>query len=118
MRLAALEQQVSVLESNQGTKNSPHLAPQHPLMPQPTLKTIITIIILPSLTNKPDARLKDTEKPMDHLEEELEEELPSQIKTQPDTPMQSRFPGLALSSSIMNPTVSWTAVQTRMCWET
>ena len=57
-------------------------------MPPPTLKTVITIIILPSLTNEPDARLKGTEKLMDHLEKELEEELLSQITSQPDTPMQ------------------------------
>ena len=57
-------------------------------MPPPTLKTVITIIILPSLTNEPDARLKGTEKLMDHLEKELEEEILSQITSQPDTPMQ------------------------------
>ena len=63
----------------------PNLAPQHLQMPQPTLKTVITTSILPSLTNEPDARLKGTEKLRDHLEEELF----SQIKTQPDTLMQS-----------------------------
>ena len=95
----------------------PHLAPQHPQMPPPTLKTVITIIILPSLANKPDAWLKGTEQLMDHLEEELEEELLSQIKTQPDTPMQLELPELALSHSIMNPTVSWTVMQTHVCKE-
>ena len=63
----------------------PHLVPQHPQMPPPTLKITITIIILPSLTNGSDARLKGTEKLMDHLEEQLldhlEEGLHSQIKT-------------------------------------
>ena len=82
----------------------PHLAPQHPQIP--TLKAVITIIILPSLANKPDTRLKGTEKLMDHLEEELL----SQIKTQPDTPVQSELPELALSPSIMTPTVSWTVM--------
>ena len=62
----------------------PNLAHQHLQMPQPTLKTITTVIILPSLTKKPDTRLKGTEKLMDHLEEELEEKLLSQIKPQPD----------------------------------
>ena len=62
-------------------------------MPQPTLKTVITAIILPSLINDPDARPKGTEKLMDHLEEELL----SQIKIQPDTPMQSGLLELALS---------------------
>ena len=95
----------------------PHLAPQHPQMPPPTLKTVIPIIILPSLANKPDAWLKGTEQLMDHLEEELEEELLSQIKTQPDTPMQLELPELALSHSIMNPTVSWTVMQTYVCKE-
>ena len=95
----------------------PHLAPQHPQMPPPTLKTVKTIIILPSLTNEPDARLKGTEKLMDHLEEELEEELLSQIKTQPDTPMQLELPELTLSPSIMNPTASCTVMQTHVCWE-
>ena len=71
-------------------------------MPPPTLKTVITVIILPSLANEPDTRLKGTEKLMDHLEEELEEELLSQIKTQPDTPMQLELPELALSPSTMN----------------
>ena len=60
---------------------------------------------------------------MDYLEEELqeelelEEELLSQIKTQPDTPMQSGLPGLVLSPSIMNLTVSWTVMQTHVCLE-
>ena len=73
-------------------------------MPQPTLKTIITTIILPSLTNEPDTRLKGTEKLKDHLEEELEEESLSQIKiqikTQPDTPtpMQSGLDSLTFNS--------------------
>ena len=39
----------------------PHPAPQHPQMPPPTLKAVITVIILPSLTNEPDTRLKGTE---------------------------------------------------------
>ena len=79
-------------------KMQSHLAPQHPQMPLPTLKTIITIIILPALGNKPDARLKETEKLMDHLEnkEELEEGSLSQIKTQPDTPVHLELPELAL----------------------
>ena len=50
---------------------------------------------------------------MDHLEEELL----SQIKPQRDTPLQSELPELALSPSIMNPTVSWTVMQTHVCWE-
>ena len=70
--------------------------------PPPTLKAVITIIILPSLANKPDASVKGTEKLRDHLEERLH----SQIKTQPDTPVWSELPELALSPSIMNPTVS------------
>ena len=66
-------------------------------MAPPTLKTVTTIIILPSLTNKPDARLKGTEKLRDHREEELlrdhlEEELLSQTKTQPEIPVQSELP--------------------------
>ena len=80
----------------------PNLAPQHLQMPQPTLKTVITTSILPSLTNEPDARLKGTEKLRDHLEEELF----SQIKTQPDTLMQSGLSELALSRSTVNLTVS------------
>ena len=51
-------------------RRQPNLAPQHLQMPQPTLKTVITAIILPSLTNEPDDRLKGTEQLMDHLEEE------------------------------------------------
>ena len=62
-------------------------------MAPPTLKTVATIIILPSLTNKPDARLKGTEKLRVHLEEELL----SQTKTQPEIPVQSELPELALS---------------------
>ena len=50
---------------------------------------------------------------MDHLEEELL----SQIKIQPDTPVRSDLPELALSPSIMNPTVSKTVKQTHVCWE-
>ena len=65
-------------------RRQPNLAFQHLQMPQPTLKTVITTIILPSLANNPDTRLKGTEKLMDHLEEELL----TQTKTQPDTPMQ------------------------------
>ena len=80
----------------------PNLAPQHLQMPQPTLKTVITTSILPSLTNEPDVRLKGTEKLRDHLEEELF----SQIKTQPDTLMQSGLSELALSRSTVNLTVS------------
>ena len=68
----------------------------------PTLKILITTIIVPSLVNKPDARLKGTEKLMDHLEEELL----SQIKIQPAIPMQSELPELALSPSAVNLTVS------------
>ena len=71
-------------------------------MPQPILKTVIAAIILPSLVNKPDTRLQGTKNLMDHLEEELL----SQIKIQPDTPMQSRLPELALSPLTLNPTVS------------
>ena len=83
-------------------RTQPNLAPQHLQMLQPTLKTVITTIILPSLANEPDTRLKGTEKFLDHLEEESL----SQIKTQPDTPMQSGLPELALSPSTVNPTVS------------
>ena len=60
-------------------RRQPNLVPLHLQIPQPTLKTQITAIIL--LINKPDARLKGTEKLMDHLEEELL----SHIKIQPDT---------------------------------
>ena len=67
-----------------------NLAPMHPQIPQPTLKTVTTAIILPSLINKPDARLEGTEKLMDHLEEELL----SQIKIQPETSRQSGLPEL------------------------
>ena len=31
--------------------------------------------------------------------------------------MQLELPELALSPSIMNPTVSWTVMQTHVCWE-
>ena len=48
---------------------------------------------------------------MDHLEGELL----SQTKTQPETPVQSEPPEWALSPSIMNPTVSWTVMQTHVC---
>ena len=130
-QVAVVEQHISVLHSNQGTnagvaqlelhRIQPHLTPQHPQMPLPTLKTVITIIILLSLTNKPDTMLKGIEKLRDHLEEELlyhlEEELLSQINTQPDTPMQSGLPELALSPSIVNLTMSWTVMQTHVCWE-
>ena len=47
------------------------LASKHLQKPQLTQKTLITAIIVLSLINKPDARLKRTEKLMDHLEEEL-----------------------------------------------
>ena len=66
----------------------PNLAPQHLQKPQPTLKTVIAAIILPSLTSKPDTRLKGTEKLMDHLEEESLSQIKIQIKTQRDTPHQ------------------------------
>ena len=62
----------------------PSLAQLHQQMPQPCLKRQITTIILSSLINEPDTRLKGTERLMDHLEEELL----SQIKIQPDTPVQ------------------------------
>ena len=94
-------------------RRQPNLAPQHVQIRQPTLKTVITAIILPSLTNEPDDRLKGTEKLRDHLEVELL----SQIETQPDTPMQSGLPELAFSPSILNLTVSWTVMQTYVCWE-
>ena len=61
-------------------RKQPNLAPQHLQMPQPTLKTVITAIILPSLTNNPDARLKGAEKLMDHLEEEVLSQIKIQIK--------------------------------------
>ena len=77
----------------------PNLASLHLEMPQQTLKTWITAIILPSLINE---TAKGTEKLMDHLEEELL----SQIKIQPDTSMQSGLPELALSLSTVNLTVS------------
>ena len=97
-------------------RRQPNLAPQHLQMPQPTLNTVTTIIILPSHANGPDTRLKGAEKLMDHLGEE-EEELLSQIKTQPDTPVQSELPELALLPTIISPTVSWTVMQTLVCWE-
>ena len=78
------------------------LASKHLHKPQLTRKTLITAIILLSLINKPDARLKRTEKLMDHLEEELL----SQIKTQPDTQMQSGLPVLGVSPSTLNLTAS------------
>ena len=65
-----------------------------------TAKTVPTIIILPSVANKPDARLKGTEPFRD------QQKLPS---------LQSEPPELALSPSIMNPTVSWTVMQTHVC---
>ena len=77
-------------------RRQPNLAPQHLQMPLPTLKTVIPTTILPSLTNKPDARLKGTEKLMDHLEEESL----SQIR------IQSGLPELGLSPSTVIPTVS------------
>ena len=83
-------------------RRQPNLAPLHLQMAQPTLKTPITAIILPSLMNEPDARLKGTDKLLDHLEEEL---LP-QTKIQPDTPMLSGLPELALSPLTVNLTVS------------
>ena len=83
-------------------RRQPNLALLHLQMPQPTLKTVKTAIILPSLINEPDASFKGTEKLMDHLEEELL----FQIKIQPDTPMQPGLPELALSPSTVNPTVS------------
>ena len=83
-------------------RRQPNLAPLHLKMPQPTLKTPIITIILSSLTNKPDTRLKGTEKLLDHLEEEL---LP-QIIIQPDTPMVSGLPEFAHSPSTVNLTVS------------
>ena len=89
-----------------------HLVPHQLQMAPPPLKTVTTIIILPSLANKPDARLKGTDTLRDHLEEELL----SQTKTQPEVPVQSELPQLALSPSIMNPTVSWTVMQTHVCW--
>ena len=85
-----------------------HQAPQHPQISPPTLKAVLTVIILPSLTNRLDARLKGTENFMDHLEEELL----SETKIQPDTPVQSELPEMALTTSIMNPTVSWIIMQT------
>ena len=75
-------------------RRQPNLAPHHLQMPQPTLRTVITTIILPSLINEPEL--------MDHLEEELL----SQVKIQPDPPMQSGLPELADSPSTVNPTVS------------
>ena len=80
----------------------PNLAPNQLQMSHETLKTVLTTIIMPSLVKKSDARLKGTEKLMDHLEEEFL----SQIKIQPDTPMQSVLPELALSPSTVNLTVS------------
>ena len=117
-QLAALEHQLSVLQSNQGPmlellRIQSHLAPQHPQMPPPTLKEVTIVIFLPSLANEPDARLKGTEKLMDLRKEELL----SQTKTQPDTPVQSELSELALLTSIMNPTVIWTVMQTHVCWE-
>ena len=89
-----------------------HLVPYQLQMAPPTLKTATTIIILPSLTNMPDTRLKGTENLRDYLEEELH----SQTKTQPEIPEQSELPELALSPSIVNPPVSWTVMQTHV-WE-
>ena len=42
-------------------RRQPKQAPLHLQMHQPTLKTPITAIILPSLVNEPDTRLKGTE---------------------------------------------------------
>ena len=105
--MAALEQQVSFLQSNHGTnagtaQKATQSSTLHLQMAQPTLKTPITAIILPSLMNEPDARLKGTEKLLDHLEEKLL----SQTKIQPDTPMLSGLPQLALSPLTVNLTVS------------
>ena len=83
-------------------RRQPNLAPLHLKMTQPTLKAPITTIFLPSLINKPDTRLKGTEKLLDHLEEELL----LQIIIQPDTPMVSGLPEFALSPLTVNLTVS------------
>ena len=56
-------------------------------MPQPTLKSVITIIILPSLTNEPHARLKGDRET--HGSSGGRVTFSNQIKTQPDTPIQS-----------------------------
>ena len=100
-------------------RRQPNLAPQYYQMPQSTLKTVITAIILPSIINVPYTRLKGTEKLMDHLEEESlsQIKIKKQIKIHPDTPMQSGLPELALSSLIVNLAVSWTVMQTHVCWE-
>ena len=92
-------------------RTQPHLAPLHPQIPPLTLKVVITIIILPLLANKPDARLKGTEKLRDHPEDGFH----SQTKTPLETPVQSEPPELAVSPSIMNRTVSWTVMQTHVC---
>ena len=116
-QLEAFEQQLSVLQSNQGThgvaaqNTSPSGTPLATNIPTNS-ETERTVISLPSLANEPDARLKGPEKLRDHLEEELL----SQTKTQPEIPVQSELPELALSPSIINPTVSWTVMQTHVCW--
>ena len=51
-------------------RRQPNLTSQHLQMPQPTLKTAVTAIILPSHANEPDARMKGTKKLMDHIKEE------------------------------------------------
>ena len=70
---SALEQQVSLHSQSEAlmlelVRSQPNLEPQHLEMPQPALKTVITTIILQLLTNEFDARLKGTEKLLDHLE--------------------------------------------------
>ena len=88
--MAALEKLVPVLQSNHGTnpgiaQNATQSGTPAPANALTNSKPRITAIILPSLINEADIRLKGTEKVMDHLEEELL----SQIKRQPDTSMQS-----------------------------
>ena len=86
-QLTALEQQVSVLQLNCGTNagTAQNATQTGTPAPEKASTNSETTIILPSLINEPDARLKGTEELMDHLEEELF----SQIKVQPDTSMQS-----------------------------
>ena len=104
-QLAALEQQVSVLQSNHVTnagtaqKAIQSGTPAH-ANASTNSENSNNHNILRSLVNKPDARLKGTKKLMDHLEEESL----SHIKIQLD--MQSGLPELALSPSAVNPTVS------------
>ena len=105
-QLAALEQQLSALQSNQGhnggaaQNTTPSGTPPTTNGPTNSEHSTNSTIILPSLANDPDTRLKGTEPLRD------QQKLPS---------LQSEPPKLALSPSIMNQTVSWTVIPRHVC---